>query len=78
MSRRDNISKWKDLGNVPYNKRYIEGKFYKTLDHLFNKLDLDKNEAEIIKFENKLETLNNNEDSRVLDNERTFIRKKIA
>ena len=74
---KDNITKWKNLGNVPSNKRYIEGKFYKTLDNLFGKLNIDKTEAELIKFENKLETLNKNEDSRVLDNERSFIRKKI-
>jgi hypothetical protein len=74
---KDNITKWKDLGIVPTNKRYIEGKFYKTLDNLFDKLNIDKTEAELIKFENKLEALNNNEDSRVLDNERSFIKKKI-
>jgi hypothetical protein len=31
----------------------------------------------MIKFENKLENLSNASDSRFLDNERTFIRKKI-
>ncbi len=74
---KDNITKWKDLGSVPANKRYIEGKFHKSLDHVFSKLDLSKTEAELIKFENKLDVLNNNDDSRVLDNERSFIKKKI-
>jgi len=74
---KDYIVKWKDLGMVPQNKRYIEGKFYKSIDYLFNKLNVNKNEIEMIKFENKLDVLNNNEDSRVLDNERLFIRKKI-
>ncbi|WP_242086235.1 DUF349 domain-containing protein [Aestuariivivens sediminis] len=71
------ISLWKDMGRVPYDKRYIEGKFHKALDGLFLKLNMDKNEIEMIKFENKLEQLNSEEDSKHLDNERAFISKKI-
>ncbi|MCX7547140.1 DUF349 domain-containing protein [Xanthomarina sp. F1114] len=71
------IEKWKAIGNVPSNKRYIEGKLNKTLDVSFKSLKLNKTEAELIKFDNKLETLNNAEDSRHLDNERSFISKKI-
>jgi len=71
------IDKWKTIGNVPSNKRYIEGKFNKTLDNCFKNLKLNKTEAELIKFENKLEVLNNSNDSRHLDNERSFISKKI-
>ena len=71
------ISEWKEIGRVPSDKRFIEGKFNKTLDELFSKLKMDRNEVELIKFENKLEVLNNEEDSRHLDNERAFIRKKI-
>tara|TARA_R110000868_G_scaffold49156_12_gene158685 strand:- start:3083 stop:5140 length:2058 start_codon:yes stop_codon:yes gene_type:complete len=71
------ISQWKSLGRVPYDKRYIEGKFNKLLDELFSKLKVEKNEVELIKFENKLEVLSNEDDNRNLDNERSFIRKKI-
>ena len=71
------IGRWKELGNVPHNKRYIEGKFSKALDTLFNTLKMDKTELEMIKFENKLENLSNASDSRFLDNERSYIRKKI-
>ena len=71
------IKEWKDLGAVPHNKRYIEGKFNKALDELFNKLKMDKTEIEMIKFENKLENLSQPNDSRLLDNEHNFIRKKI-
>ena len=71
------IDKWKNIGNVPTNKRYIEGKLNKTLDNYFKSLKLNKTEAELIKFENKLEVLNNSDDSRHLDNERSFISKKI-
>lgn len=71
------INKWKALGRVPFKKRKVEANFNKTLDGLFKDLDLNKTEAELIKFENKLQDLSNAKDSRVLDNERSFIRKKV-
>jgi hypothetical protein len=74
---KDLISTWKEIGRVPSDKRFIEGKFNKALDELFSKLKMDRNEIELIKFENKLEVLNNEVDHRNLDNERVFIRKKI-
>lgn len=72
------ISDWQAIGKVPNDKRYIEGKFQKTIDNLLTGLKMDKNEVEMIKFENKLETLNAGDDSRDLDNERVFISKKIS
>lgn len=74
---KENISAWKELGRVPYNKRNIEQKFNKTLDGLFSKLDLGKKETELIKFDNKLNTLVNRDDDRKLQNEHFFISKKI-
>ncbi len=71
------ISDWKAIGRVPNDKRYIEGKFNKVLDELFSKLKMDRNEIELIKFENKLEVLSNEDDNQNLDHERSFIRKKI-
>ncbi len=71
------ISEWKDLGHVPQNKRYIDGKFYKAIDDAFDKLKMDKSKLEMIKFESKLENLANPDDTRLLDNEQNFIRKKI-
>ncbi|MGA1226886.1 MAG: DUF349 domain-containing protein [Tamlana sp.] len=71
------ISQWQTFGRVPNDKRYIEGKFQKTIENLLTDLKMDKNEVEMIKFENKLDTINNSENSRDLDNERSFIRKKI-
>ena len=71
------ISAWKEIGRVPYNKRFIEQKFNKTLDGLFSKLDLGKKETELIKFDNKLNALVNRDDDRKLQNEHFFISKKI-
>ena len=74
---KEKITAWKEIGRVPYNKRNIEQKFNKTLDGLFSKLDMGKKEKELIKFDNKLNTLVNREDDRKLQNEHFFISKKI-
>ncbi len=71
------IAAWKEIGHVPQNKRYIDGKFYKAIDDAFDKLKMDKSKLEMIKFESKLENLANPDDTRLLDNEQNFIRKKI-
>ncbi|MFD1614176.1 DUF349 domain-containing protein [Gelatiniphilus marinus] len=72
------IDAWKNIGRVPNDKRYIEGKFNKTLEGLFSSLKMDKNTIEMIKYENKLDNLNSSDNNtRNLDNERVFIRKKI-
>ena len=71
------VEKWKSIGQVPNSKRFIEGKFNKTIDGLFSGLKMDKSEVEMIKFENKLENLSQPDDTRLLDNEHNFIRKKI-
>lgn len=75
---KEKISAWKAIGHVPQNKRYIDGKFNKALDALFGQLDMDKAKLEMIKFENKLESLSQPNDTRLLDNEQNFIRKKIT
>ncbi|MCB4809289.1 DUF349 domain-containing protein [Tamlana sp. 62-3] len=75
---KEKIAEWQTIGRVPNDKRYIEGKFQKTIDGLLSDLDMEKNEVEMIKFENKLDTLSAASDNnRDLDNERAFIRKKI-
>ena len=74
---KDYIAKWNEIGKVPNNKRYIEGKLNKVLDGIFKTLDVDTNEAELIKYENRLEDLSHDENPRHLENEKSFIRKKI-
>lgn len=72
------IADWKEMGRVPFNKRNIESKFNKIIDALFKKLDMDKQESELIKYGNKLDHLANEENSeRQLQNEHLFIRRKI-
>jgi len=74
----DKIAEWKAIGYVPQNKRYIDGKFYKAIDDKFDKLKMDKSKLEMIKFESKLENLADSDDTRLLDNEQNFIRKRIS
>ncbi|SDL74052.1 protein of unknown function [Salinimicrobium catena] len=71
------IEEWKHLGRVPYNKRYIEGKFNKALDHAFDKLDMDKKQTEMLKYENKVQALEDSDDTRKINNEHYFLSKKI-
>ena len=72
------IKEWKRLGRVPYTKKNIEQDFNKTLDTLFEKLDVDKKQIELIKFENKLNSFVSEEDDRKLKNEEFFISKKVG
>lgn len=73
----DKIKEWKNIGHVPQNKRFIDGKFSKAIDHTFDKLKIDKTKLEMIRFESKLDNLADTDDTRLLDNEQNFIRKKI-
>lgn len=75
---KDKINSWKKIGRVPYNKKDIEQKFNKKLDSLFNQLDIDKKDIELIKFENKLNTLASEDDIRKLQNEEFFLAKKVG
>jgi hypothetical protein len=72
---KEQIDAWKSIGHVPYNKRSINKKFNKAIDDLYNKLDISKKETELLKYNGKLATLSNDQQS--LDNEHNFIRKKI-
>ena len=72
------IAEWKAIGRVPYNKRFIDGKFNKAIDALYGKLNMSKDESELLKYDNKLSSWVNNDDKRSLDNENNFVRKKIG
>lgn len=74
---KEQINNWKNIGRVPRNKKHIEGDFNNVLDGLFKNLDLNKSEAEMIKFENKLQDLSSTDNQKVIDNERFYIQKKV-
>lgn len=70
------VSQWRALSQDTYRKRNIEDKFNKTLGALFAKLGLEKEEAELIKYENKLEYLADNDE--LIENERLFIKRRVG
>ncbi|WP_405227517.1 DUF349 domain-containing protein [Dokdonia sp. Asnod1-B02] len=69
------IEDWKAIGRVPYAKKNIDQDFNKVLDGLFKQLDIDKKEAELIKYENRMSIMV--DDEAAIERERFFIRKKI-
>tara|TARA_R110002049_G_scaffold18326_4_gene70199 strand:- start:530 stop:2773 length:2244 start_codon:yes stop_codon:yes gene_type:complete len=71
------IAEWKEAGRVPFNKKSINAKFNKILDALFKKLNVNRQEAELLKYGNKIQQLVNNDNDYAISNERTFIRRKI-
>ena len=74
---RDFISRWKAVGHVPRNKKHISSKFYKILDALLRKLGVGKQEAEILKYGDKIKQLADTDDEQAIEQERQFIRKKM-
>lgn len=74
---KENIASWKAIGRVPYAKKSIDQDFNKVLDGLFKTLDIDRKEAELIKYENRMQSVVDGSDERAIEKERFFIRKKI-
>lgn len=70
------IGEWKEIGRVPYAKKAIDETFNKTLDGLFQQLDMDRKEVEMIKYENRLQSMGGG-NSQDLSKEQFFITKKI-
>ena len=74
---KDFVSEWKSYGRVPFRKKNIDQKFNKILDALFKKLKVSKQDAELLKYGDKVQQLADADNERAIQNERTFIRKKI-
>lgn len=71
------ITEWKSVGRVPFTKKNINAKFNKILDALFRKLKVGQQEAELLKYGNKIQQLANADNENAIYKERTFIRRKI-
>ncbi len=72
------IADWKSSGRVPFNKKGINARFNKILDALFNKLGLSRQEAELLKYGNKIQQLAKTENDEDIYRERSFIKRKIS
>ena len=71
------VNKWNALGTTHHSKRTIDIKFHKIIDALYKKLNFDKQEIEIIKYNNKLERLINDDNENSLNNEVIFVKRRI-
>ncbi|MEO0527185.1 MAG: DUF349 domain-containing protein [Bacteroidota bacterium] len=71
------IEEWKGYGRVPFNKKNINVKFNKILDALFKKLDVSRQESELLRYGDKIKQLAKADNERAIGNERIFIRRKI-
>ena len=71
------IEEWRAIGRVPFNKKSINGKFNKIVDGILKKLGVTQQEAELLKYGNKLKQLASTEDDYALRKERSFIKRKI-
>ncbi|HET8736378.1 MAG TPA: DUF349 domain-containing protein [Pricia sp.] len=71
------IENWKSYGRVPFKKKSIDQKFDKALNTQFHKIGVDRKEAELLKYGNKIQRLADSDSDYAIDNERSFIRKKI-
>ena len=60
---------------MPRNKKKINDEFNNVIDNLFNQLDIDKTEAELIKYNNKISLLEG--DKKALENELLFVKRKL-
>jgi hypothetical protein len=71
------ISRWKAAGRVPKSKRDIENEFNNLLDSYFKKLKVNRSEASLIRFENKLHNLIDNENKRELNKQEDMLDRKV-
>jgi len=68
---------WHDMGYVPKNKQYINAKFNKFINGLFDKLHIDKRELSFLKFKNQIDDYLKNENFYKIDSEKRYVRQKI-
>lgn len=71
------IQKWRDLGDLPRSVRHLESKFNKHIDKMLEGLSLEKDEIIMLKFKNAVDSYVSQKDVYKLNNEMTFVRKKI-
>ena len=71
------IKDWKELGVVPVKMRHIDTKFNKTLDVVYKKLNIDKDEAIFLKFKNIIDNYTEQNDTRKIESEHLFVRRKV-
>ncbi len=70
-------TKWNEIGRVPFSKIAIQEEFNQFIDSLYNQIQLDANELDLLKFRGRLDRFKANNDTDKLLEEERFISKKI-
>ena len=71
------LEQWRSLGVLPQKVKHIDIKFNKLLDSAYKKLDIDKDEASLLRFKSTVDGLLDQKNFRKLDSEQLFVRRKI-
>ena len=71
------MSEWSRLGVLPRSSKGIDKQFNKFIDAVLSALTIDKDEIVLLKFKNIVNGYLANNDTRKLDSEHLFLRKKI-
>ena len=71
------MDQWRALGVLPQKVKHLDSKFNKLLDSVYKKLDIDKDEANFLRFKGNVDSLLDQNNVRKLDSEQLFIRRKI-
>ena len=71
------IEEWKTLGYVPENKHYVNVKFNKFIDSLYDKLKVDKRELSFERFKNTVDAYLEQGNYRKIDSEKRYVRQKV-
>lgn len=71
------MNDWRKLGNLPRNARQVDTDFNKLIDKVLAGLSVDKEEVALLKFRNIVDGYVANNDTRKLESELSFLRKKI-
>ena len=76
-SAKELISKWADIGVVPRSVRHLDAKFNKQIDGLLKTNNIDKDKVEMLKFTSTVDAYQDENDSRKIESELFFVRKKV-
>jgi hypothetical protein len=69
---------WSEISEaLPHHKMHLNTRFQKIIDALMRKSGINKEKAEMMRYEDRIQELEGAEDNRAIEQERQIIRKKI-
>lgn len=71
------IKTWNNIGRVPRNEKGIENDFNKAIEQLFKQLSIEGDDLKILKYKMTMNSYASTNNTRKLDSEMLFVRKKI-